>query len=111
MEHEELSVDEAGLPPSPQKKGNAMLLIIIQLIVCTLIVLGAFIVKLIGGEAHAAVGTWFYDNYNNTVFIGEVSRIQPMKDPVTVSEVSTPVPENSTAEKKDKAPEKSEVSG
>ena len=57
------------------------------------------------------VGTWFYDNYNNTVFIGEVSRILPMKDPVTVSEVSTPVPENSTAEKKDKAPEKSEVSG
>ncbi len=92
LEQEELIGEE--ISPSPVRKGNNMLLIIIQLIVCTVITLGALAVKLIGGEIHAAVGTWFYENYNNTVFIEDIGQILPMNDPVSVKETSIPVPEN-----------------
>ena len=92
LEQEELIGEE--ISPSPVRKGNNMLLIIIQLIVCTVITLGALAVKLIGGELHAAVGTWFYENYNNTVFIEDIGQILPMNDPVSVKETSIPVPEN-----------------
>lgn len=91
MEPEELSEEE--LSQAPARRGNGMLLIIIQLIVCTVIILGAFVVKLIGGELHAAVGTWFYENYNNTVFIEDIGQVLPMNDPVSINETSTPVPE------------------
>ena len=75
-----------------EKRGKGMLLIVIQLIVSALIVAGAFTVKLIGGTLHGTLGTWFYDNYNNSVMLGSKDGVFPFSDPVEVEETSTVAP-------------------
>ena len=44
------------------------ILIIIQIIISVIIIISAFVIKTIGGDIHAFVGTWFFDNYNNSIF-------------------------------------------
>ncbi len=84
------------------RKGNGMLLIIIQLIVSVVIIAAALAIKLIGGTVHAAVGTWFYENYNNTILITDDEPILPFHDDVRIEEESTAVPEKNKEEAENK---------
>lgn len=88
-----------------KKKGGGMLLMVIRMIVSALIIAAAVTVKLIGGTVHANVGTWFYENYNNSVMTGSSEGIFPFSDPVEVKETSTvafgvEVKESETQDKK-----------
>ena len=76
----------------PAVRGNGMLLIIIQLIVSAVIVIAALIIKLIGGTVHSQAATWFYDNYNNSVFINTADSTIPYTDNIKLKEISTPAP-------------------
>ena len=44
------------------------ILIIIQIIISVIIIISAFVIKTIGGDIHAFIGTWFFENYNNSIF-------------------------------------------
>ena len=44
------------------------ILIIIQIIISVIIIISAFVIKTVGGDIHAFVGTWFFENYNNSIF-------------------------------------------
>ena len=72
-----------------RKKGGGMLLIVIRMIVGALIIGAALTIKLIGGTVHANLGTWFYENYNNSIMTDSSEGIFPFFDPVEVSEQST----------------------
>ncbi len=74
--------------PKQTKKHSfgSQTLIIIQLILCGLIIISAFMVKLIGGSVYAIVGTWFYDNYNNSVFTDTQDNIFSFIDGTKTSE-------------------------
>lgn len=50
-----------------KKDSPKQLLITIQLIVCLIIALAAFIIKGIGGDLYAAARDWYYTNLNNSV--------------------------------------------
>ncbi len=69
-----------------KSKNRSMLLIICQLVVCIVCIAGAITIKLIGGSVYAAVGTWFFDQYNNTIFTGNGEGILPFRDEVSVKE-------------------------
>lgn len=77
----------------PAVRGNGMLLIIIQLIVSAIIVIAALIIKLIGGTVHSQAATWFYDNYNNSIFINTADGTVPYSDNIKLKETSTPSPD------------------
>lgn len=77
----------------PKKQGNSMLLIIIQLIVSVIIIIAALIIKFIGGTVHSEVATWFYDNYNNSIFLDTADSILPFTDNISLKETSTPAPD------------------
>ena len=55
--------------PEKKKKDDSpkQLLITIQLIVCIIIALAAFILKGIGGNVYAAARDWYYANLNDSV--------------------------------------------
>lgn len=54
-----------------KRKGNfgKSYLLIIQLIICLIILLSAFALKLMGGELYDNVRNWYYENLNNEVII------------------------------------------
>lgn len=84
------------------KSSRSLLLTVLQLIVCTLMICGAFVVRTIGGEIHSAVGTWFYKNYNSTIFTGAPFSPPEAEDSVTVTQRSELTPElQSAAESSD----------
>ncbi len=85
----------------PSVRGNGMLLIIIQLIVSAVIVIAAFVIKLIGGTLHSQIGTWFYDNYNNSIFINTADGTVPYTDNIKLKETSTPTPDIEIRENED----------
>ena len=65
---------------------GSQLLIIIQIVICTLLLIGAFVIKTIGGSLYAQVGTWFYDNYNNSVFTDTKDNILSFVDKTKTTE-------------------------
>lgn len=79
-------------------KIGSQLLIIIQLIICTLLLISAFVIKTIGGSLYAQVGTWFYDNYNNSVFTDTKNNILSFADKTKTTENKDVIPQtdNST---------------
>lgn len=85
----------------PVVRGNSMLLIIIQLIVSAIIVIAALVIKLIGGTVHSQAATWFYDNYNNSVFINTADGTIPYNDNIKLKETSTPTPDIEINENED----------
>ncbi|MEE1319066.1 MAG: hypothetical protein UHD05_06100 [Ruminococcus sp.] len=60
--------EESNVIKSEKKKDNSpkQLLITIQLIVCIIIALAAFILKGIGGDVYAAARDWYYTNLNDS---------------------------------------------
>lgn len=75
-------------------KIGSQLLIIIQLIICTLLLISAFVIKTIGGSLYAQVGTWFYDNYNNSVFTDTKNNILSFADKTKTTENKDVIPQN-----------------
>ncbi|MDD6489040.1 MAG: hypothetical protein PUG48_04405 [Clostridia bacterium] len=77
---------------------SSQLLIIIQLIICTLLLISAFVIRTIGGSLYAQVGTWFYDNYNNSVFTDTKNNVLSFIDSTKTTENKDVIPqtENST---------------
>ena len=77
---------------------GSQLLVIIQLIICTLLLISAFVIKTIGGSIYAQVGTWFYDNYNNSVFTDTKDNILSFTDKTKTTENKDIIPQtdNST---------------
>lgn len=107
MEYEEelLTEPEEELSPEKKKQGGSMLLIGIQLIVSTLLIAAALVIKLIGGTVHSEIGTWYYKNYNNSIFLNTADSPLPFSDPITLTETSTATPDPSLT--KELSPESS----
>ncbi|MBQ8135321.1 MAG: M23 family metallopeptidase [Clostridia bacterium] len=81
-----------------KRKSRSLLLILIQLIITILIILAAVTVKLIGGTVHSTVGTWFYEHYNNSVWLDTAEGLLPFEDSVKYSEKDNELPENAADE-------------
>ena len=76
----------------PAKKGvhtRGLLLTIVQLSVCLLMIVSALLVRLMGGEVYAWTATWFFDNYNSSVFTDAKLPLLPYRDEVSFQEEST----------------------
>ena len=56
-----------------KKSGNSQLLITVQLIVCILIALTAFLLKSFGGEFYSNASDWYYSQLNNSVIFDDKS--------------------------------------
>lgn len=64
--------------PEKKKKDKdspKQLLITIQLIICIIIALAAFILKGIGGEVYAAASEWYYSELNDSAIFENIDRI------------------------------------
>lgn len=57
---------EENDPPSVSKPMPKQLLLTVQLILCILIALAAFVLKNIGGEWYETAREWYTENLNNT---------------------------------------------
>ncbi len=59
---------QEDLPKTKKRRDSPrQLLIIIQLIVCALICLFAYILKTVGGDFYTDIRTWYYENLNNSI--------------------------------------------
>lgn len=80
------SEEEKGIEEISGKKsapaGRSLLLTAMQIVICVLFIGAAFAVSMIGGDVHNAVGTWFFDNYNSTIFTGNIEGIVSIPDSI-----------------------------
>ena len=67
---------------------RSQLLIIIQLAVSIIIIISAFVVKAIGGNIHSIVGTWFFENYSNSIFTDTANSPMQFTDSTSLTETS-----------------------
>lgn len=74
--------------PAKISLARTQLLTIIQLILCVIVIAGAFVIKTIGGEWYAAIGTWFFDHYNNSIFTDTADSPLSFLDPSGITETS-----------------------
>lgn len=83
----------------PKKNFSAasQLLIIIQLVLCGIILIGALIIKTTGGSLYAAVGTWFYDNYNNSIFTDTKENVFSFVDKTKTTENNNLMPQSESS--------------
>lgn len=89
------NTDEYRKPKKNKKFAvSNQLLIIIQLIICTLLLISAFVIRTIGGSLYAQVGTWFYDNYNNSVFTDTKNNVLSFIDKTKTTENKDVIPHN-----------------
>lgn len=74
---EDISSKEKATTTKPKKKRDSpiQLLILIQLAVCVLICLFAYVVKNIGGDFYSDIRTWYYDNLNSTLVVDNDTEI------------------------------------
>lgn len=66
--------------PKPKKKAKSIstkLLTIIQITVCSIILITAILVRIFGGNAYAVIKNWYIQNMNNTIVADE--QIQNVK--------------------------------
>lgn len=63
----EIDTQEDLTKTKKRRDSPRQLLIIIQLIVCALICLFAYILKTIGGDYYTDIRTWYYENLNNSI--------------------------------------------
>ncbi len=67
-ETEEESPQNTELPPQKRKKShNTQVLVTMQLIICLLLALAAFIIKTVGGDFYAAARQWYYGELNKSI--------------------------------------------
>lgn len=62
--------DYVERPVRPKKvlKVNRPILLLVQMTVCGAVLIGAFVLKMIGGDLYTQVHDWFFTNYNNSIF-------------------------------------------
>ncbi|MGN0537406.1 MAG: M23 family metallopeptidase [Acutalibacteraceae bacterium] len=62
--------DYVERPVKPKKilKLNRPILLLAQMAVCGAVLIGAFALKMIGGNLYAQVHDWFFANYDNSIF-------------------------------------------
>ncbi len=80
------SEDEMVVPT--KKESSGLLLTVIRIVICALCICAALVIRWIGGNLHAQVGTWFYEHYNNSIFTDESQGTVPFRDDVSISETS-----------------------
>lgn len=99
------SIEEEELPQEEYASFGirSQFLTVMQLIACVLILISAFVIKLIGGEVYSESASWFYEKYNDSVFINMNVTLPDFKDWVNFSETSTISPETSTIPKESSA--------
>lgn len=86
--------DETG-----KRKNHSLLLTFLQLGTCAVIIIAAVAVRLIGGTVYSQAATWFYDNYNNSVFTDTAENILPFTDNVKFTKNESPVRTTGTNDK------------
>lgn len=68
INNEEEVIDDANNKiPKKKNNGHNQLLVTIQLIICLLIALSAFVIKSFGGEIYQTIQTWYYSQLNSSV--------------------------------------------
>ena len=67
---------------------RSQLLTFIQLAICLTAIIGALVIKVIGGDIHAAVGTWFFENLNNSIFTNTADSSVNFTDNTSLTETS-----------------------
>ena len=70
-------------------------LIVIQIIISVIVIISAFVIKTVGGDIHAFVGTWFFENYNNSIFTGTAVSPLDFTEETVITETSRIFEENS----------------
>ena len=56
------------LPPQKRKKShNTQVLVTMQLIICLLLALAAFVIKTVGGDFYTAARQWYYGELNKSI--------------------------------------------
>ncbi len=71
-ENNSVSATEDSAPSASKQKRPKQLLITIQLIICLIIALAAFIIKGIGGDFYNQIRSFYYSNLNSSaVFDGD----------------------------------------
>ena len=89
-------------PKKKPKKVSTRLLTIIQITVCSIIVVTAIFVRLFGGNAYSVMKNWYFQNVNNSIVADE--QIQNVKHsvvelfpwiPSSASSASSQQPESS----------------
>lgn len=80
----EETVEETGKQKvkKPSPPGRSLLLTAMQLFISVLFIGAAYAVSLIGGDIHSAAGTWFFDNYNSTIFTGNIEGAVSIPDSI-----------------------------
>lgn len=64
-DEDDVQVEEKA--KKPKKDGQKQLLITIQLVVCIIIALAAFVLKFIGGDIYQNARNWYYTELNKSV--------------------------------------------
>ena len=65
---EEKSPKKTELPPQKRKKShNTQVLVTMQLIICLLLALAAFVIKTVGGDFYTAARQWYYGELNKSI--------------------------------------------
>ncbi len=67
---------------------RSQLLTVIQLVICLTAIIGALVIKVIGGDIHPAVGTWFFENLNNPIFTDTADSSVHFTDNTSITETS-----------------------
>ena len=67
---------------------RSQLLTVIQLVICLTAIIGALVIKVIGGDIHAAVGTWFFENLNDPIFTDTADSSVHFTDNTSITETS-----------------------
>ena len=67
---------------------RSQLLTVIQLVICLIAVIAALVIKAVGGDIHAAVGTWFFENLNNSIFTDTADSSVHFTDNTSITETS-----------------------
>lgn len=76
--------------PKAVSSTRSLLLTFIQIGACVVIIAAAGCLKLIGGTIYSTAASWFFDHYNNTIFVTDASGFFPFSDPVSITESSRP---------------------
>lgn len=82
-------------------RSKSLLLIGIRTVLCCIALAAAVGIRLAGGELYAGTATWFYDNYNNSIFSDNNAPELPFSDPVRIKENSV-IPNHTGEEKTEK---------
>ena len=65
---QEESPQNTELPPQKRKKShNTQVRVTMQLIICLLLALAAFVIKTVGGDFYTAARQWYYGELNKSI--------------------------------------------